>query len=252
MDADPSSPVPDFDAAVAGVLRFIGVSPFLIAAVLLAFALESWLSNGKRMARAAVVVGGATARGTAWLVRQRPVRIVVTVATTITVLIAQMIMLRLSYVGGSIVASLFDPVRWKALDAAFGSSPLLFIDPVFLERFLAVDLFSVSYVLVTIVLMVLAYREKAPTRLLWFVTATPFWFLLWGSVVMTVLSLGFDLLFFALHLLTDGKYAWPFLRDYVLSAPSLTVDLVSVIYCGGALAAIGGAALVRRLWTAPA
>ncbi|WP_433272739.1 hypothetical protein ACQPZF_17215 [Actinosynnema sp. CS-041913] len=100
-----TSPLPNFDNAVSAVLHLIGVSPVLIAAVLLAFALESWYSNAKRMARAAVVTSGAVRRGSAWVARQRPAQVAATLLTTGTVLAAQAIMIRVSYVGGSIVAT---------------------------------------------------------------------------------------------------------------------------------------------------
>jgi hypothetical protein len=245
-----TSPVPDFTVALQAVLEFIGVSPVLIGALLLAFALESWYSNGKRVARTATVVGGAVARGGGWLAGQRPVRTVVAIATSVTVVIAQVLMVRLSYVGGSIVATPFDPVRWKALDEAYGASPLLFVDPVFLTRFLATDAFTVSYVLVTIVALLRAYRKKAATPGLWLLITTPFWLLLSGSVAIAVLSLALDLLFAGLTLVAGGTYDWRFTTDYILDAPHLTIDLVAGIYCGVALIAVGGAALVRRLWSA--
>ena len=245
-----TSPVPDFTVALQAVLEFIGVSPVLIGALLLAFALESWYSNGKRVARAASVVGGAVARGGGRIAAQRPARIAVALATTATVVIAQVVMVRLGYVGGSIVATPFDPQRWRALDAAYGASPLLFVDPDFLARFLATDAFSISYVLVTIVAMLCAYRKKAPTAGLWLLVTTPFWFLLFGSAAIAALSLALDLLFAGLALVAGGGYDWRFTRDYVLDAPHLTIDLVAGIYCAVALIAVGGAAVVRRLWTA--
>lgn len=245
-----TSPVPDFDAAVAAVLEFIGVSPVLIAAVLLAFALESWYSNGKRVARAATVAGGAVARGGTWLATQRPVRIFVTVTATVTVVVAQVLMVRVSFVGGSVVATPFDPERWRILDDAFGVSPLLFVDLDFLTQFLAVDAISVTYVLLSVILMLLAYRRSAKAGWLWLAATTPYWVILFGSAAMAVLSLGVDLFFFVLHLPMDEPYEWPFLTDYVLTAPALAMDLVSGVYCGMALVAIGGAVVVRRLWTA--
>lgn len=247
--AEVNSPLPDFDAAVAAVMQFLGVSPVLIAAVLLAFALESWYSNAKRMARAAVLASGTVKRGGAWLAGQRPVRAAVTVAMAITVVIAQVLMVRISYVGGSIVATPFDAARWQVLDNAYGASPLLFVDPGFLGQFLAVDAISVSYVLVTIVLMLMAYRNDAPTGLYWFVATTPYWLLLFGSIPVAVISLAFDVGFFLLYLLVPDPWDWRFTTDYVLAAPYLAVNLVSGIYCGVALVAIGGAGAVRRLWT---
>lgn len=247
-----TSPVPNFDDVVGALLEFIGVHPVLVAAVLLAFALESWYSNGRRMARAASVASGAVTRGSTWLVTQRPVRIFVTVATTVTVAIAQLLMIRVSYVGGSIMATPFDPVRWKALDNAYGISPLLFVDPDFLAQFLVVDMISVAYVLVTLFLMLAAYRKSARTTTLWFVATTPYWLFLFGSLAWAVVSVGFDLLFFAFHGFGADPYDWPLTTEYVISAPHLAVDLVSGVYCGMALVAIGGAGVVRRLWTSTA
>jgi magnesium-transporting ATPase (P-type) len=245
-----TSSVPSFDSVVAAVLQVIGVPPVLISVLLLAFALESWYSNGERMVHAATIVGDAVARGSNRLVAQRPVRIFVTVITTITVAMMQVIMVRVSYVGGSIVATPFDPVRWNALQAAYGVSPLRFVDPKFLAQFLAVDTISVAYVLVAIVLMLISYRSNAPIRVLWLVATFPYWLLLFGSAAIATLSLIVDVSFFLLYLLGGISYDWRFIRDYVLDAPHLTVDIVSGIYCLTALAAIGGSAVVRRMWTA--
>ena len=244
--------MPDFTVALQAVLEFLGVSPVLIGVLLLAFALESWYSNGKRMARTATVVGGAVATGGTWLARQRPARIVVAVATSVTVVVAQVLMVRLSYVGGSIVATPFDPERWRLLDDAYGESPLKFVDPEFLGRFLATDAFSISYVLVTIAVLLRAYRKKTATLGLWLLVTTPFWFLLFGSVAIAALSLVLDLFFALLGLVAGSAYDWRFTTDYVLDAPHLTIDLVAGIYCGVALVAVGGAAVVRRMWSAAA
>lgn len=238
--------------ALQAVLEFIGVSPFLIATLLLAYALESWYSNGKRIARTATEVGGAVTRGGIWLAEQRPARVVVAITTTITVVIAQVLMVRVSYVGGSIMATPFDPVRWKVLEDAYGASPLLFVNPDFLDQFLATDTVSISYVLVTIVAMLRAFRKKAATVGLWLLVTTPFWILLFGSMAIAVLSLALDLLFVVLSLVGGSTYDWRFTTDYILAAPYLTVDLVAGVYCGVALVAIGGAALVRRLWSVAA
>lgn len=247
-DEQVTSPLPNFDNAVAAVMQLIGVSPVLIAAVLLAFALESWYSNARRMARAAVVTSGAVQRGSAWIARQRPVQVAATLLTTGTVLAAQVIMVRASYVGGSIVATPFDPGRWQILDAAYGASPLLFIDPDFLSQFLAVDAISASYVLVTTVLMLLAYRKTAPTGLYWTIATTPFWILLFGGIAFATLSLVADLVFFVLYLLIPDPWDWRFTAE-VLQAPYLAIMLVSATYCLIALAAIGGAGAVRDCWT---
>jgi hypothetical protein len=247
-----SSPVPDFTVALQAMLEFLGVSPFLIAVVLLVFALESWYSNGKRAARAATTVGRAVVLGSTWLAGQRPARIALAITTTIAVLIAQALMVRVSYVGGSIVGTPFDPVRWEALDDAYGAPPLQFADPEFLDQFLATDAFSISYVLVTIVLLLVAYSKIVPTGVLWLVATTPFWLLLFGSVALAVISVPFDLLFAGLYLLGDLDYDWRFTMDYVLHPAHLAVDLVAGVYCAVALAAFGGAKVVRELWSAAA
>ena len=201
------------------------------------------------MVRAATIVGSTMARGGTWLTGQRPTRIVVAIATTITVVIAQLLMVRISYVGGSIMATPFDPERWKALDHAYGASPHLFVDPDFLDQFVATDAVSVSYVLVTIVAMVLAYRKKAATSGLWLLATTPFWLLLFGSMAIAALSLALDLLFVVLSLVAGSAYDWRFTTDYVLTAPQLAVDLVAGVYCGVELGPVGRA---RRVWGQPA
>ncbi|WP_041837009.1 hypothetical protein [Actinosynnema mirum] len=113
MDAvarEVTSPIAGFDAALAVLLEFVGVNPVLVAAVLLAYALESWYSNMKKMIHLASTTGGALARGSVQLASQRPVRILFTLTTTATVVLAQVMMVRLSYVGGSVVSLFTDPV----------------------------------------------------------------------------------------------------------------------------------------------
>ncbi|WP_433272737.1 hypothetical protein ACQPZF_17210 [Actinosynnema sp. CS-041913] len=113
------------------------------------------------------------------------------------------------------------------------------------------DAISVSYVLVTTVLMLPAYRKAAPTALYWILATTPYWILLFGSIAFATLSLVFDLAFFLLYLLIPDPWDWRFTAE-VLQAPYLAITLVSALYCAIALAAIGGPGAVRDSWTTQA
>jgi hypothetical protein len=100
----PASPIPDLPVVLQQILQFIGLNPFFIAVMLTAFAVESWYSGARLTVRTATAVGGAVTRGGAWLYGQPPVRRLVAVVTTVAVVIVQLFMIRLSYIGGSIVA----------------------------------------------------------------------------------------------------------------------------------------------------
>ncbi|HEY0453662.1 hypothetical protein [Actinophytocola sp.] len=244
-----SSPVPDFTTVLGQILQFLGVNGYFVALVLAVFAIQSWVSGGKQVVRGAAVVGEAVTRGGSWLVRQRPARIALALTTTVAVLVLQVFMVRLSYVGGSIIATPFDPVRRAALDAAYGSSPLLFTDAGFLSRFLAMDWISATYVLLSVLILVLAYRAGSSTIPTWLCLAAPYWLFLFGGFSVAAITLTINLLLAFANILAGMPIDWSLTQEYVLGAPYLTIDLVAGIYCVVAMAAVLGARAVRRLWT---
>ena len=250
-DLMPNSPVPDFSVAVAMVFEFLGAHPILITIILLAFALESWYSNLGKIAKGARVGGRFVARAAGHARTRPPIRITVAVFGTATVLIIQVFMARLSYIGGSLIATPFDGARRDMADQALSTTPTLFVDAEYLRHFLRTDWISTVYVLWSITMILLAYRPSANIGLLWAGLTTPFWLIALGSMTMVLISVVCDLFFAGLSALASRPPAWTFIESYVLQAPYLTLAVVSSVYCVAAAVATKGARVVTRLWRPP-
>jgi hypothetical protein len=240
-------PIPAFEEVLAVALGFLGVPGVFIMIILVVLAVESWFSNTKRAVSSAKVVGTLVGRGGAWLFTQHPVRLVVTVVMTLAVLTVQAFMVRLSYTGGSLISMPTDPVRRGIFEQAFDAPAYTFIDSAFLAQFLKLDVISATYMLLSMAMMVYAYRAKRSLTLA-LLLAFPYSLFLFGGFSIGVLALAINLLFAVPLLIVGGSPDWGLVNGYLLDSNYLAIDLMSGIYTLAAFAAVYGARLVRQLW----
>jgi hypothetical protein len=241
------NPVPGDTAIVEWLFGILGIPTVVISLVVIAMSIESLYARGRQVARGAVLAHRAAGHAGSWLVRQPPVRVLLIGLSTACVLAAQAVMLGLSYIAGSFLASPFDPGRSEVLLDAVQHSPILLIDPGFISANTRLDWISAVFVLWTLVWLIAGYGVRDGAGALTGFMAFPFWFFAFGSGVWVVLSVAVDLLFGILTWTFTGSEAWTVTRG-TFAQGMVGIAAWSLGYSLACLAALSATGVLFKTW----
>jgi hypothetical protein len=225
----------------------IGIHPAVIALVSLAYAVESYVTNAQNAMKLARATQRAGSSGISRLLAQPIPRLTITAIIAVMVIVIQGVMLRLAYIMGSLISSIFDPARRDLFD---DMSPASFLEIDSLSPYLQTDLISVGFTAFAAFLMLNAYRRGDSTRRLSYLLAAPCNIALFGCLSWLVISLVVDALLLGVpFILSAGEFVNTSLSAKWIADPAnYVLAAVCFIYTVTAVVAVEGARLVGRLF----
>ena len=256
-----------FDEVLTSTMALAGIATPIIGLVTVAFVLQSWIGParaGFRLAR----VGGRLARE---LSAFQPIRGVVSILVTILIPIAQLLTLRMCYVGGNYLSIQFDENRQLELQALFNQRPHLEFDSSDPFRFLGVDwafetwtvikgtlqldYISGGYVLLAMILIGISYKYAHDGRNRHGMNNVGTLLALPATIVLVIggVSMILTLILFGLTFLLRFLAGDPvnFVREIIGLLPWFYALVGAGIYFLACQAAVRGSLLVVRSWSAP-
>ncbi|KIF74544.1 hypothetical protein QR77_12250 [Streptomyces sp. 150FB] len=241
------SGLPDFTASLGSFLSMIGIHPAIIALVTLAYAVESYVTNAHKAMKLARATQRAGSSAISRLLAQPVSRRVIAVIIAVMVIAIQCVMLRLAYIMGSLISSVFDPVRRDSFD---GLSAASFLEIDSLSPYLRTDLISVGFTALAAFLMLIAYRQGDSTRRLSYLLAAPCNIAVFAFLSGLALTLVVDALLLGVpFILSAGQFVNTSMSaEWVTDPANYVVAITCSVYTVTAVVSVEGARLVGRLF----
>ncbi|MDG4823285.1 hypothetical protein O7635_15625 [Asanoa sp. WMMD1127] len=221
-----------FDAVLKKVLEYLGVNSAIIFMVALAFMIQSWIGPLRQAAVVARTVPAGWSRATAAAKRNGPARVAASIAITTLVVLAQLLVVYMTYVIGNFFSVLFDDdaERKARIDQLIVTNRFEVLEVGSPQSALSMDWVSGVYVALAALFIFLSYRG------------------LWAAgLVLTLPVIGFTmiaLLGIAGTLVSDDIDA---ADKYYLQVAG-TAAAVGVLFCVACVMSLRGSNAIVRAW----
>ncbi|MFB9660115.1 hypothetical protein ACFQS3_10140 [Glycomyces mayteni] len=241
----PAPLIPDFVNALLYALAGAGVPLAFLVVFATLFALESWYTNGLRIAKSAKAAHGFLIRTAAQAMTVPLARVAVAAVSSSLGVALQVGFVAVSSVGGSYAAALLDADRRDTLLATLDLHPFVLFRADTVTANLKLDWIATAHIALILIGLIASYRTDDLRKP--FLLAFPYTVVATVAGGWTLICVVFDLVVNLVRLDLTGPSSWPAMRDGY--GGLVASGVFALAYMLAFVSALSSSGRIKRLWT---